>query len=315
LYRGPQPRRDRAAQHTPRGPPDGQARPVSQVLAAPIMALPYAGRLGDEGLQAFIVRGYHIVQPLLPPIFHEDIVAGLDRGLQDGLSGQSLAEATPLQALWDDTAVDGALTSIFGQNWKLDHHCHAHAHGPGAAAQSHHKDGAMRGKPRLHRPRLGLVLYYPQAVDDTMGPTAVQPGSQYLVDKDEAEWPELKLCVPAGTLVITHYDTYHRATENISDHRMRHMLKFIVWRQQEPDPFMPSWLAGDGIELHGRLANLPERPWTTPPDAVTASIGPHSAVIWRTIWFEHPAQPATLAVVYLSVQVPIDGSSQYTRSC
>ena len=87
----------------------------------------------------------------------------------------------------------------------------------------------MRGKPRGHRPRLGLVMYYPGGCGDDMGPTAIQPGSQYLVDKDEAEWPELRLTCGAGTVVITHYDLYHRATENTSTDRPRYMIKFMVW--------------------------------------------------------------------------------------
>ena len=246
------------------------------------MALAHGGRLHNEGLQDFIVRGYHVIEPTVPAAYHEAILEQLREREAGGLGGQALADAVPLDELWADPAVEGALTSVFGHRWALDHHRHVHQHGPGAGAQTAHKDGAMRGRPRAHRPRLGLVMYYPQAVDESMGPTAILPGSQYLLDKNDAEWPEIKLTCAAGTVVITHYDTFHRATENVSD-TMRYMMKFIVWRRAEPEPHAPSWLPGDGIELHGQRGGLAALPWR-PPTAATTNGMPHSAVIWRTVW-------------------------------
>ena len=70
--------------------------------------------------------------------------------------------------------VNGALTSAFGNNFRLDHHSHVHKNIPGSDPQTFHKDGSMRGKPRGHRPRLGLVMYYPGGCDDEMGPTSIQ---------------------------------------------------------------------------------------------------------------------------------------------
>ena len=113
-----------------------------------MMALALGGRLGDEGLQHFIVRGYHVVQPTLPQSYHAGVLQQLREREAEGLGGQALCDAVPLPELWNDAAVAGALTSVFGNDWVLDHHKHVHQHGPGAAAQTSHKDGAMRGKPR-----------------------------------------------------------------------------------------------------------------------------------------------------------------------
>lgn len=68
-------------------------------------------------------------------------------------------------------------------------------------------------------------MYYPQTVSEQMGATAILPGSQYLVDKDDVDWPEIKLSCPAGTVVITHYDTYRTVNTDMTsfavDHRVR----------------------------------------------------------------------------------------------
>ena len=125
-------------------------------------------------------------------------------------------------------------------------------------------------------------MYYPQDVSEEMGATAILPGSQYLLDKEDADWPEIKLTCRAGTVVVTHYDTYHRATQNVSD-KMRYMMKYIVWRRSEPATHSPSWLPGDGIELHGMAGGLAARPWRPPAATITAEM-PFSTVIWRTVW-------------------------------
>lgn len=73
-----------------------------------------------------------------------------------------------------------------------------------------------------------------------------------------------------------------RATQNVSE-TMRYMMKYIVWRQSEPEPHSPSWLPGDGIELHGQAGGLAGRLWRSPAAGITAGM-PFSTVIWRTMW-------------------------------
>ena len=193
--------------------------------------------MDGAALQAFIVSGVHICRPeeqlSLPASFHQG-VADRVRSLTEQPSSKLLTMVPQLAELFRDPAVDGALATIFGRSYFLDCHSHMHVSGPNLEGQSFHKDGPMLGCTRSHRPRLGLVMYYPHDVTAELGPTAVQPGSQYVLDKDEAEWPELALTVAAGTVAITHYDTFHRATANLSADETRYMLKFIVYRLEEP---------------------------------------------------------------------------------
>ena len=58
--------------------------------------------------------------------------------------------------------------------WALDLHCHMHVNTAGATGQTFHKDGAINGNARSHRPRLGLLMYYPHEVAPAHGPTAAQ---------------------------------------------------------------------------------------------------------------------------------------------
>ena len=83
-----------------------------------------------------------------------------------------------------------------------------------------------------------MAFYYPQDVTEDMGPTAIQPATQYYMEPSDA--PGLSLCGEAGTVTIVHYELWHRATENLSD-KIRFMLKFLFCRTEEPQ--QPSWNA------------------------------------------------------------------------
>ena len=68
-----------------------------------------------------------------------------------------------------------------------------------------------------------------------MGPTALVPGTQYYMDGPGDEVAGLALTCAAGTVVITHYELWHRATANRST-RTRYMLKFLFARTEESRP-------------------------------------------------------------------------------
>ncbi len=148
-------------------------------------------------------------------------------------------------------------------------HCHCHDWAPGSEGQAWHKDYPIGGHPRCHRSRWALLFYYPQDVSDDMGPTAVQSSSQYYMDP-RSGMPEVALAVEAGTVVIAHYDIWHRATANTGD-RTRYMLKFLFARRR--DPTVPAWDARTAA-------------WTPPP-------GDHRT-LWQHMWHWHrgEAKPA-----------------------
>ncbi len=197
--------------------------------------------LNDDAIQDFIVNGYIMVKPALPPDFHRSIFQQLSEMMEkEGNPGNNLLPKVPdLQKIFDDPTVDGALTSILGPNYAMHQHRHCHYHPPGTKAQSWHKDYPIGGNVRYHRVRAAMAFYYPQDVTEEMGPTAIQPGTQYYMTPAK-EFAGLSLCGEAGTVTLVHYELWHRATENRSD-KTRFMLKFLFCRTEEPT--RPSWKA------------------------------------------------------------------------
>ena len=195
--------------------------------------------LNDDAMRDFIVNGYVVVKPALPPDFHKSVfqqTLGLvEKG--ENLGNNLLLSKVPmLQQVFDDPTVHGALTSVLGQNYVMNQHRACHYHPPGSKAQDWHKDYPLGGNVRYHRTRLAMAFYYPQDVTEDMGPTAIQPTTQYYMTPSEDAG--LSLCGEAGTVTIVHYELWHRATENLSD-KIRFMLKFLFCRTEEPQ--QPSW--------------------------------------------------------------------------
>ena len=197
--------------------------------------------LSDDVMRDFIINGYVVVKPALPPDFHKSVfqqtLGLIEKG--ENLANNLLLPKVPmLQQVFDDPAVHGALTSILGHNYVMNQHRACHYHPPGSQAQDWHKDYPLGGNVRYHRTRLAMAFYYPQDVTEDMGPTAIQPTTQYYMTPSEAAG--LSLCGEAGTVTIVHYELWHRATENLSD-KIRFMLKFLFCRTEEPQ--QPSWNA------------------------------------------------------------------------
>ena len=88
-----------------------------------------------------------------------------------------------------------------------------------------------------------LAFYFPQDTTEDMGPSGVLPGMQIyktISDVDPAQTQEKAraFCGPAGTVALIHFDSWHRATENVSN-KNRYMLKFQFARTREPQK--PTW--------------------------------------------------------------------------
>ena len=174
----------------------------------------------DAGaIQRFVASGFHAIDAgqmsSVGPDFHRDIADSTERALAAGRklgANTSLQQLPQLRTLLADGAVCGALASLFGEGWRLYQHTAVHdgGRGQGKDAQVLHKDGPVCGQARFHRPRWGMLLYYPQAVRADMGPTAIIPSSQYLFQRlgnphPNAGLPETKLLtVEAGERFHTH---------------------------------------------------------------------------------------------------------------
>ena len=203
-------------------------------------------RLTDAELQRFLVDGYLTVRLDQPAAFHRQVYERIGTVLERTGNPRNniLPEVPELQRVFGHPQVTGALASILGDGYYLHMHRHCHDRSPGTEPQRLHQDSlynsrfAVDGNRRHHHARWAMALYYPQDTDEAMGPTAIVPRSHYL-NEAQREEHEIHLTGEAGTVVIVHYDIWHRATGYLTGDRTRYMVKFLFTRMA--DPARPSW--------------------------------------------------------------------------
>ncbi len=224
-----------------------QAGPDSAVDSAPLL-------LSDADVISFIIRGYLVLHPDLPSTFHaavyDDITAVLAQPADN--PGNAIYDLVPaLRQVWTDPQVHGALISLLGTDYRMNAHRHCHVSPPGMRSQSWHQDGVNK---RHHQIRTVLGFYYPQEVTAELGPTVVLPGTHFRnAPTDQmATYANLRdqvlLTVPAGTVVLAHYDIWHAGTANEGT-RTRYMCKFLFDRVERAcraklEPRSPDGAAG-----------------------------------------------------------------------
>lgn len=205
-----------------------------------------SSKLNDEQMRDFIVNGYVTVKADLSRSFHETIYRKTQElTAKEGNLGNNILPRVPeLQAVFEEPAVRGALSSILGENYVMHSHRHPHQNRPHSDGQGFHKDSYWGyQKVRHHRPRWAMAFYYPQDSPDEIGPSAVLPGTQYYSTRiGENNDGELPLSGEAGTITIIHFDLWHRAMANHTD-KTRYMMKFQFIRMDEPQA--PEWNTTD----------------------------------------------------------------------
>ncbi|CAN7724424.1 HEAT repeat domain-containing protein [Paenibacillus sp. LjRoot56] len=198
--------------------------------------------LTDKQMMHFITKGYLIIQNELPNELHLSIMNQINYVLHNEHNpGNNILPRVPdIQHLFDTPTVKGALSSVLGSDYYMHPHRHCHYNRPGSempGGGQWHKDGYWSSM-RSHRPWWAMLFYYTQDVTEDLGPTAIMPGSQYyekfLGDRGETLLPTGK----AGTMVLVHFDLWHKASLNISN-LDRYMLKFQFLRLSAPT--RPSW--------------------------------------------------------------------------
>ncbi|MDR6550522.1 HEAT repeat domain-containing protein [Paenibacillus qinlingensis] len=198
--------------------------------------------LTDEQMLQFITKGFLVLQNDLPFQLHNRIMKQIHYVLHnEGNPGNNILPRVPdIQQLFETPIVKGALSSVLGPDYYMHPHRHCHYNRPGSempGGGQWHKDGYWSAM-RSHRPWWAMVFYYTQDVTEELGPTAIMPGSQYyekfLGERGETYLPTGK----AGTMVLVHFDLWHKASLNISNID-RYMLKFQFLRLQAPTS--PSW--------------------------------------------------------------------------
>ncbi|MXX02481.1 MAG: hypothetical protein F4X08_05550 [Gemmatimonadetes bacterium] len=207
--------------------------------------------LRDDHIRRFITDGYVQVNDGLPAEFHQDLYRKIETVLEEeGNPGNNILPRIPeIHKVFDQPSVRGALTSLLGPGYLMHPHRYCHLNKPGSSGQQWHKDDYIFDHNVRHaRFRWVMAFYYPQDVSADMGPTGILPGKQHLnriSDCDASKTTEsaLGLCGAAGTVSIVNFDSWHRATQNVSG-KNRYMLKFQFTRSREPAG--PVWESGNG---------------------------------------------------------------------
>ncbi|CAG7628175.1 HEAT repeat domain-containing protein [Paenibacillus allorhizosphaerae] len=227
--------------------------------------------LNDEQMRKFISEGFLILNTDFPESFHASLFNQLNEVYgEEGNPGNNILPRIPeLQKVFDHPVIQGALTSVLGENYMMHPHRHGHFNKK-ATAGGWHKDSYWgHQRVRNHRPWWAMIFYFPQDVTIDMGPTGVVPGTGcYQTRTFESDDTELEVTShgKAGTFALVQYDIWHRATANISG-KDRYMLKFQFVRTNAPTK--PTW-------------NNASSEWITPA-GFTKPIVQHE-LIWRDTW-------------------------------
>ena len=236
--------------------------------------------LKDAQVQHFIDHGYLHVSTTLDAAFHRRLLAttqALRAADAPGWKGNDCLLINPqLGEVLADPHVHGALTGLMGRGYALHPHRHIHVSAPGGSGeQSIHQDCQDDAYVRNCRPHWCMAFYYAQDVNVDLGPTAIVPGSHFYIrdrpddgSREKGHWDEqseeLRCVVAAGTVVIIHFELWHRATANLSPDEARYAFKFPVVRMEEPTA--PTWACRS---TPGRVA---DDGWAATADAKSLSV-------------------------------------------
>jgi hypothetical protein len=131
----------------------------------------------------------------------------------------------------------GAVRSLLGKDFKLPMLMSNHrVQCPRASSGGWHRDGGAVDTPRLDSLQ---VFYYPQDTPAELGPTEVVPSSHFLRIKRRymTQYGSIRQAVqtvaPAGSIFITHYSMWHRATTSTAA-SIRNLLKYNYRRTAAP---------------------------------------------------------------------------------
>ena len=198
--------------------------------------------LNDNDIVDFIINGYLVLDTEIDKEINDSIITQLNQ--LDTNPGDLVTESIPdLKKVYNNPKVKGVLSSLLGSDYSINIHRHCHRNPPGSKSQSWHQDGGERERHPNQISNL-LMMYYPQAVDLSNGPTALIPGSHLLfanpeVTASQGNFKHQVIAeVPAGHVLILHYDIWHAGTANFSQNN-RFMVKFLFDRISESNS--PSW--------------------------------------------------------------------------
>ncbi|WP_405868980.1 phytanoyl-CoA dioxygenase family protein [Streptomyces sp. NBC_01515] len=232
----------------------------------------------------FVAHGFLRMDALVPPDMNDEAIGVLDRGVPPVPYGtpvdHAFAEGSFARRLIELPQIAGALRSLVGTSPTVDHHA-VHIREPhGGEAQPLHADAIIDIRPDAFDVQL---MYYPQAVTETMGGTLCVPGSHLrrTNETDTGRYQNLRgqvrLTCPAGTVVLLHHGIWHGGRRNDSG-VPRYMFKI---RFNPTAPQVRLWDTAD-VQDPSVVAELSTTfPWY---EHATARLEIHNRVLlWRAL--------------------------------
>jgi hypothetical protein len=218
--------------------------------------------LTDEQVVEFCKNGFMMLEEAVPGEVNRRTVEFLDRHPQTE-PNKILGEEWFADAVVKNPRAAGAVRSLLGRDFKLPAMMSNHrVQCPQTSTGGWHRDGGAVDSNRLDSLQ---VFYYPQDTPAEMGPTEVLPSSHLLRVKRRymTQYGSIRQAVrtvaPAGSIFITHYSIWHRATTSTAS-GIRNLLKYNYWRTAPP---RRDWAADPGCDFteiqFGTGRNMPEK--------------------------------------------------------
>lgn len=191
--------------------------------------------LDDEGVLAFCKRGILTLEGVVDDETNRRTAEFLDEH-DEGEPIAILNEDWFVDAVIKNPQAAGAVRSLLGKDFGLPIMMANHRVHTPQPSQEWHTDAGAKFGPRLD---FLQVFYLPQGCTREMGPTEILPGSHFLFSNRDAMKQMGRVrgsyyaAAPAGSIVITHYNMWHRRSES-SVPSLRNNLKYIYWRRSAP---------------------------------------------------------------------------------
>jgi hypothetical protein len=291
-------------------------QPNSRSEQSGLLAQP-AVPLTRQQLTDFIHDGFVLIRPQVKEgdAFHQSMYEkATELHRHQDVGNNSVTNIPELDSLLDAPEIVGALRSILGDDYVMTASRHCHISKEGSAGQQLHQDDFFGFENFRHAlPMELMIMYYPQAVSSSMGPTAVIPGSQYsrgtrihgAWGPQERRSDEKLLTVPQpGTCMLMHWHLWHRGTQQFGGATVpvRYMFK-LQFRRTRPVHPPPDLLrqTADGYENPFLIKrSVPTIIDSRSVMCVSVAVSDHHHLVCATVWAALTNTPLPKSIEVLS---------------
>ena len=192
--------------------------------------------LTDQQVIEFCKYGYLMFEEVVPDEINKRVMAFCDTH-PEGNPNDFLKEAWFVDQVLCNAPTAGAVRSLLGRDYGMPLTISNHrVNCPREIDGGWHCDDGSQRAPNVDYLQ---VFYYPQATPLEMGPTELLPGSHHLSMSShfmkhlDSIVDAHKTAAPAGSIFITVYSIWHRATTATAA-GIRNLIKYTYWRTAAP---------------------------------------------------------------------------------